>query len=188
MQRRHILASLAAATTALVVAPALAQSGSGDAMAMNDTATKWMNDTAMVGSLSLAMSRIALEKASDGMVKQFATFETSEQETIADVLMSMQMDPSKAQGALKKPTDAEVEPKIDQTGKDMLDKLRGMSGADFDKQYVMGQLDGHKKLLTIQEDYLKVGQNREPLDVAKLARATVREHITLLEGLQSKMG
>ncbi len=36
-----------------------------------------------------------------------------------------------------------------------------MKGADFDKAYLMGQLHGPKKLLMIQEDYLKVGQNRE---------------------------
>jgi putative membrane protein len=29
----------------------------------------------------------------------------------------------------------------------------------------------------IQEDYLKVGQNREHLSVAKLARGMVKEHI-----------
>ncbi|WP_430252461.1 DUF4142 domain-containing protein [Neorhizobium sp. DAR64860/K0K1] len=113
--------------------------------------------TKMTGALSLATSRVALMNASGDMVKMFAKFEVAEQEPIADILMSMTMD--KAQGALKVPTDAEVEAMLDATGKEMVTKLKAMKGADFDKAYLMGQLDGHKKLLTIQEDYLKVGQN-----------------------------
>jgi predicted outer membrane protein len=58
-------------------------------------------------------------------------------------------------------------------------------GADFDKEYLMGQLDGHKKLLMIQEDYLKVGQNREHLNTAKLARGMINEHIAHLEMMKA---
>jgi len=122
------------------------------------------------------------------MVKKFAGFEVAEQETIADILMSMKADPSAAEGALKKPSDAEVEAMIPAADKEMVTKLSGMSGAEFDKMYVTAQLDGHKKLLTIQEDYLKVGKNREHLSVAKLARGQIKEHISHLEDLQSKMG
>ena len=54
-------------------------------------------ETMAVGSMSLVASRVALSKVQDEDVKQFATFEVAEQETIADVLTSM-MDPSKATG------------------------------------------------------------------------------------------
>jgi hypothetical protein len=43
-------------------------------------------------------------------------------------------------------------------------------------------------LLTIQEDYLKVGQNREHLSVTKLARGQIKEHIDHLDMLKSKVG
>lgn len=39
------------------------------------------------------------------------------------------------------------------------------------------QLDGHRKLLVIQEEYLKVSQNRGHLSVGKLARGMINEHI-----------
>ena len=54
--------------------------------------------------------------------------------------------------------------------------------------YISAQLDGHKKLLAIQEDYLKVGQNREHLSVTKLARGQIKEHIYHLDMLRSKLG
>ncbi|WP_260686575.1 hypothetical protein [Rhizobium leguminosarum] len=42
--------------------------------------------------------------------------------------------------------------------------------------------------MTIQEDYLNVGQNREHLGVAKLARGQIKEHIDYLDMLKSKVG
>lgn len=189
MHRRQMLATAAAASLSLNAASAFAQTGTtGGEMKMGEAETKHAEATGMVGSLSLATSRVAVDKASDAMVKKFAGFEVAEQETIADILMSMKADPAAAEGALKKPSDAEVEAMIAPADKDMVTKLSGMSGAEFDKTYVTAQLDGHRKLLTIQEDYLKVGQNREHLSVAKLARGMVKEHIALLEDLQSKMG
>ena len=73
-------------------------------------------------------------------------------------------------------------------GKATLDKLKSASGADFGKAYLTVQLDGHKKLLAIQEEYLKVGQNREHLNVTKLARGQIKEHIDHLEMMNSQAG
>ena len=57
-----------------------------------------------------------------------------------------------------------------------------------DTAYVAANLEGHKKLLTIQADYLMVGTNREHLSIANLARGTVKEHIAHLEELQATLG
>ncbi|CUX67940.1 conserved hypothetical protein [Agrobacterium tumefaciens str. Kerr 14] len=65
---------------------------------------------------------------------------------------------------------------LDAEGKTSVEKLKAASAAEFDKAYVSAQLDGHKKLLTIQEDYLKGGQNREHLSVTKLARGDQRAY------------
>lgn len=94
----------------------------------------------------------------------------------------------KAEGTLKPPSDSEVEAMLDAEGKASLDKLKATSGAAFDKAYISAQLDGHKKLLAIQEDYLKVGQVREHLSVTKLARGQIKEHIDHLDVLKSKLG
>ncbi|WP_245488399.1 DUF4142 domain-containing protein [Rhizobium ruizarguesonis] len=121
------------------------------------------------------------------MVKEFGKWEVAEQETIADILKSMESD-GRAEGALKPPSESEVEAMLDAEGKASLDKLKSASGKDFDKAYVTAQLDGHKKLLTIQEDYLKVGQNLEHLGVTKLARGQIKEQIDHLDMLKSKVG
>ncbi|WP_187144435.1 hypothetical protein [Microvirga massiliensis] len=53
----------------------------------------------------------------------------------------------------------------------------------------MGQIEGHRELLQIQERYLASNpQNREHMNVAKLARGMIKEHIALLDDIQKKMG
>lgn len=178
MNRRLLLKSalsLAAIPTALATS-AIAHTATpmGEAEKTHAEATK------KVGALSLATSRVALEKATDPMVKAFSKWEVAEQETIADILKSMETD-GQVEGALKPPTQAEVEAMLDAEGKTMLERLKAAAGAEFDKAYITAQLDGHKKLLTIQEEYVKLGQNREHLSVTKLARGQITEHIDHLQ-------
>jgi len=186
MNRRNMLTAVVAAATL----PAILSSTAAFAQAASvagDAEKKHAEDTKKVGSLSLATSRVAAEKASDPMVKEFAKWEIAEQETIADILKSMETD-GKAEGALKPPSQDEVEKMLDAEGKASLEKVKAANGAEFDKAYVAAQLDGHKKLLVIQEDYLKVGQNREHLSVTKLARGQIKEHVDHLDMLKSKLG
>ncbi len=181
MIRRQMLTALAAAAfvPTLLSAPQIFAATAK----MGEAEKKHADMTRTVGSLSLATSRLAVERASADMVKLFAKFEVAEQETIADILKSMEME--KAEGALNVPAEAEVEATLDPAGKEVLATLKGLNGSGFDKAYVAAQLDGHKKLLAIQEDYLKVGQNREQLGVAKLARGMIDEHLDHLKMLKA---
>lgn len=197
MLRRNIVALAAAAPLAMFAARAIAQETapvpatkpSDPAMpVMGEAEMTHAKQTGMVGSLSLLQSRLAVQKASDAKVKMFAEFEVAEQETVGDILKSMKEDaPDEAEGALQPPTDDEAMAMVDAAGKAKLEELEALSGADFDKAYVTANLEGHQKLLVIQEDYLKVGTVREHLSVAKLARGMVKEHISHLEELQSTL-
>jgi len=71
-------------------------------------------------------------------------------------------------------------------GRDMVQKLQSaQAGAEFDRQYLQGQIQGHRDLLQVQERYLSSNpQNREHMNVAKMARTQIREHIALLEDMQ----
>ena len=163
MDRRLILLGLAAGA----VTPALAQAPSP----MGQPEMEHAKNTAMVGAVALQTSEIALEKARNAKVKEFAKFEQDEQTTIAEILKSM--DPSMAK------------PMPDPKMADMIGKMKAMqAGPAFDKAYVVAQIDGHQMLLKIQEDYIKVGKNVAHVAVAKLARGMVKEHLVLLEDLR----
>jgi putative membrane protein len=185
MNRRSLVASLALAA---IASPVLAQTrgpAPGPSAEMGEAETRHMTDTMKTGALALATSRLAVEKAQHELVKQFAQFEVAEQETIAEVLKSMQgANVTTGQGAAP---NAEVRDQLDDKGRQTLKALQDAKGADFDRQYVKGQIDGHQELLKIQEQYVQAGRNREQVNVAKLARGQVKEHISLLRTIDGQL-
>jgi len=198
MDRRVVITGLAAAVFAV---PALAQttaptaqpgaagnsaSGNRTGGQMSQEDLQHMQQTLQLGMVALETSRIAQQKAQNADLKQFATFEVQEQTTISEVLQSM-MDPSAtaatsaqassgAAGGMQMPAEA----------RQMVQKLQSaQAGAEFDREYLQAQMQGHRDLLQVQERYLSSNpQNREHMNVAKMARTQIREHIALLEDMQ----
>jgi putative membrane protein len=198
MDRRHVLAALAATAAA---GPALAQGGSsgsmqsgsssgtmsgmasgqgsGAMMPMGQAEQQYMQRTLMIGTVSLETSKLAQEKARNDDVQQFAKFEAEEAQTVAEILRSMG-DPSSTAS-----TQAQPQGEMAQ----MAEKLRGMqAGAEFDRMYVTGQLQAHQELLKVQEEYIRGGQNMHVKHIAMLAAGRIREHIADLQDLQKRKG
>jgi predicted outer membrane protein len=198
MLRRNIVTLAAAVPFTLLATRAFAQEVAptpatrpvegADETGMGEAETTHAEQTGMIGSLSLLQSRLAVGKASNEKVKQFAEWEVAEQETIGDILKSMKMGMDDAQGALLPPTDDEARAMAGADAESMLTEMEALSGAEFDKAYVAANLEGHQKLLAVQEDYLTAGTKREHLLVAKLARGQITEHIAHLEELQAALG
>src|SRR4051812_12329048 len=97
LKRRVLLTAIAG----IVATPAFAQIARKEEAGNSGAATnrigsseeRHIMDTMSAGSMSLLASRAAVKKVRNDDVKEFAEFEVAEQETIADVLMSMK-DPS----------------------------------------------------------------------------------------------
>jgi putative membrane protein len=204
MDRRALLGGLAAA---LLVAPALAQtsgsspampSGSSGAMApnrmggqMSQADMQHMQQTMQLGMVALESSRIAMNKVRNEDLKRFANFEVQEQTTLSEVLRSM-MDPgaTAATGSAgNQAGQSGMAMQMDASTRDMMQKMQNQqAGAEFDKMYLEAQLQGHRDLLQVQERYLQSNpQNREHMNVAKMARGHIREHIAMLEEMQKTM-
>jgi putative membrane protein len=76
---------------------------------------------------------------------------------------------------------------LDEQGKQMMQKLQAAkAGADFDRAYLQAQKDGHQQLLKIQEAYIGAGKVREAVNVSKLARGQIKEHLALLDNVSAK--
>ncbi len=214
MDRRLVVTGLAAAVLA---APALAQTSgssstatqSGQAMQsgqmgqqMGQAEMQHMQETMKLGTVALETSRMAQQKAQNAELKGFARFEVEEQQTIAEVLRSM-MDPSAtaAMGGSSGATASGSAPTVaspaltstaampmDAQAQQMMQRMQQASGAEFDKMYLEGQLQGHRDLLQVQERYISSNpQNREHLNLAKMASSHIREHLAVLESVQQKM-
>jgi len=161
-----------AATPTPGAAPTTAAAAPAEVMGLGDAEKQHVTQTMTVGTLSLEMSKIAVAKAQHPKVKEFANFEVAEQETVGDVLKAIKAAAS----------DMTPPPQLDAAGTATLQKLQ-QAKAGFDKEYVQGQIEGHQKLLKIQEDYLATGKNLDSTNVAKLARGMIKEHLALLSDL-----
>jgi putative membrane protein len=178
--RRTVLVTLAAATTSSFAQtrqdrPLDGNTGSDD---------EYIRQTLAAGSLSLAASRMAQAKLRADDLREFAQLETAELETLVDVLKSLQK-PAPTDRTVKSPG----EPDAQQRAREELEKLRGVpAGTEFDRQYLEAQTGWHLKLLRIHEAYLNSARNNlNLLNVAKLARTTIREHLQLLADLESEL-
>jgi putative membrane protein len=186
LERRVFLTAIAG----MVATPAFAQTARNEQAGVSGAASnnigpaeeKHMRDTMAAGSMSLLASRAALKKVRDDDVKQFAEFEVAEQETIADVLMTMK-DSSKVSGKLNPPSDSEVRQHVPENDQATLQKMEQMDGKEFEEAYVRAQIEGHQKLLRIQEEYLSSGTDVAHINLAKLARGQIKEHLQLLADL-----
>jgi putative membrane protein len=206
MDRRIVLAGLAAAITAPALAqtsgspstrqPGAAAGSTGGASGasrmggqqMTQADMQHMQQTMQLGLVALETSRIAQQKAQNADLKQFATFEVQEQTTLSEVLHSM-MEPAatSATGAASGTSAPAMQ--MDAQSREMIQRLQNtQAGEAFDRQYLQGQMEGHSGLLQVQTQYLQSNpQNREHVNVAKMARGMITEHIALLEEIQTKM-
>lgn len=212
MHRRHLLAALAATAASPALAqtttPAPADAGAGTvaggglyagaagnkpAAAMGQAEQQWMQQTMTAGAVALQTSQIAVEKAQHPKVKEFARFEADEQTVMAEVLTAMASSGAATAGAgtntaASPAAGAAATPRASAAG--MAEMLQAAkAGAEFDREYIRGQLQGHQDLLQIQETYLKSGgRNREAAASAKLARSRIQEHVTRLQDLEKEIG
>jgi len=131
------------------------------------------NQTAMYGGASLQMADLALQKARHPRVKEFAKFERAEQTTAAEVLKSL--DPNLNPPAPPQDVAATI------------NRLKDMRPGDaFDREFVSAQIAGHEKLRTVQQDYLKTGNDLPTVASSKLILGMIEEHLTLLSDLRAE--
>jgi putative membrane protein len=185
--RRTVLAALAVAaiTSSFAQTPTAPEKMPG-AEAGSDQ--EYVRQSLAASSLALAVSRIAAAKARMDDLREFAQLEAAEQETLADVLKSLTaQNGSPSARTVRRPGDAEVEQNLDRRGRETLEKLRAEpAGAEFDRAYLGALANGHLELLRIQETMLESGHaSGDVINVAKLARSLVKEHLQLLSDIES---
>ena len=140
---------------------------------MGPAERRHVTDTLAIGGVSLESSRLALSRARRPLVRQFADFEAEEATTVAQVLGEISgMGPPPPSPADRR----------------ALDRLNATRGAGFEREYLVAQLDGHQRLLAVQDRYLAAGRNMHHRHIALLARGRIREHIRELQLLQRSRG
>ena len=166
---------LTAAVIGMAAGPVLAQSNiqtkAQISPALGDAEKTHAEKTTTIGTASLTMAKLALEKAHGAKVREFAKFEEDEQTTVAAILKTM--DPSLSPS--NPPQDVA----------EAIDELRNTRGGEaFDREFIAAQIQGHEMLRSIQEDYLKEGKDQGTINATKLVLGMINEHLTLLPDLK----
>ncbi|PZF71040.1 DUF4142 domain-containing protein [Taibaiella soli] len=121
--------------------------------------------------LSKLACEIALGKTANADVKEFAGWELMEANTVIDVLQDLGTALST----------------MDTAAAAFIEQLKGLSGKDFDKQYMAAELSNHEYLRDFARNYLDnaegkpTGKDKETWHVAGLALFAFTEHVGLCE-------
>ncbi len=145
------LSLAACATSALAQAPAPTpsvgeRSGINSMVGAAPSTQDFVTQAAVSDMFEIESSKLAQQKATKENVKSFAS--------------QMVTDHTKTSQELKSAaTGVQIPADMDSSHKSKLDKLNGLNGADFDKQYISDQQSAHKDAVSLFDRYAKSGDN-----------------------------
>lgn len=106
----------------------------------------FVTQAAISDMFEIESSKLAQQKSTKDTIKSFAS------QMVADHTKTSQELKSAATGV-------QIPADMDSSHQSKLDKLRGLNGADFDKQYISDQQSAHKDAVSLFDRYAKSGDN-----------------------------
>ncbi len=151
---------------------------SGAFAAQQLTTEDFVKTVATSDLFEIQSGQLAAEKAENGEVKSFG--------------QQMVDDHSKTSAQLKeliKDKDIQVQlpNALDQDHQAKLDKLKGLSGKQFDKNYVDMQVKAHEKAVSLFEDYAAAGENGDLKAWSADTLPTLKNHLQEANDLTAKV-
>ena len=121
-------------------------------------------------------SKLALEKA-DEKTKAFAKKMIDDHKKVSDELKSVVQT-----GDMK----LNIPTALDSAHQSKIDKLKGLSGDDFTKQYHDDQVTGHKNAVDLYKRYADSGDNAALKAFAVKTKPHLDEHLKMAQDLDNK--
>lgn len=130
----------------------------------------------------LDVAHLALKKSTNAEVKKFAqvmiTQHSQNLKQAKKILNENKIYPQTSDKSLALETE----------GKNVLDKLTGLQGNDFDIEYIHAMVDGHKKALSlITDELIPKASNPKLLNFVKSTSVTVSNHLKMAEQTQKQL-
>lgn len=155
-------------------------SGNMGQTSMNDTSgapsvsDKNFVKEAMQGDMAeIQLAQLAQQKASSQGVKQFAQKMIDDHTKLDD-----QIKPIAQQLGVSQPTE------LDAKHKSVQSKLEGLSGADFDKEYIKDMVSDHQEDLSKFQQEANSAQNPELKNAASQAAPIISQHLQMAKNLE----
>jgi len=133
-------------------------------------------------TVDIDAGKLAQDKASNPKVKEFAKLmvrdHTSVNKQATDLAKKLNLTPE----------ESDTSRSLKSNGDSNLEKLRGMSGADFDKAYVDNEISYHEAVLKAVDDTLiPNAKNAELKSLLQGARPIFESHLTHAKEVQSTL-
>jgi putative membrane protein len=168
--------TLMAAAFMLLCGPAFAQSvgektGVNSVLDVTPKTNDFVTEAAQSDMFEIQSSKLAASKT-QGDVKQFATQMVTDHTKTTDDLKG-----------LAPAANAPLPTAMDSSQQGKLDKLKGLNGDDFAKQYVSDQVSAHKKAVSLFKRYGNGGENPKLKSWATQTMPTLQHHLDMANGL-----
>lgn len=147
------------------------KTGVNSTLGIAPTTADFVQEAAISDMFEIQSSKLAVER-STGPAKSFAE--------------RMVEDHTKTSAELKKlaaQAHQQVPTALDSSHQNMLDKLKGLKGDDFSKQYVSDQDSAHKDAVSLFERYSKGGENAALKDWAGKTLPALQDHLRMAKDL-----
>jgi putative membrane protein len=180
MIMRHLAFGRAAiALGILMTGPALAESlgektGINSVLDVAPTTHDFVSEAAMSDMFEIQSSKLAQEKG-DAATKSFASQMIEDHTKTSSDLKSLI-----STGTVKEP----LPDAMSSSQQSMLDKLKGLSGADFEKQYRSDQVSAHKDAVSLFQRYAKGGDNETLKAWAAKTEPHLEGHLKMAQDLE----
>jgi putative membrane protein len=178
----RVLATVASLTVLLAV-PAWAQSGNPAGMTPgtgphqpNHADRLFVRAAAIGGMAEVELGKLAEQKGDGDAVKDFAQRMVEDHTKANERLMS-----------LAKQNDIAVPDELDQEHEAMRDRLEKMSGVEFDRAYIQGQVVDHQKTAQLLEYEIGSGQDAQLRSLASETLPVVLQHLRMARDVEARM-
>jgi putative membrane protein len=166
--------------TLLLAGPAFGQSvgektGVNSALGVTPKTADFVNEAVTSDMFEIQSSKLAAERT-QGDVQTFA--------------QQMVSDHTKTTSELKglAPTaKVQIPDRMTSSQQSMLEKLKGLKGKDFAKQYMDDQVSAHKDAVSLFERYGKAGDNEKLKNWASQTLPTLQHHLDMAQGTYKNM-
>lgn len=164
---------------------------------------RFVTEAAEAGMAEVAHGQLAVQRASNQEVKDFAQRmiddHTKANQELMQLAMSkgismpndktMQSTKQTGQtGAQMSGQMTEQQAQLKGKHREMMDKLAKLSGADFDREYMRGQVKDHEKAVSLFERQSTSGNDAELKAFAAKTLPTLREHHQMARDIAAKVG
>jgi putative membrane protein len=166
--------------TLLLTVPAFGQSA-GEKTGLNSTlgiapkTADFANEAATSDMFEIQSSKLAAERT-QGDVRTFA-----------QTMVSDHTKTTKELKGLAPAADVQLPEQMTSSQENMLDKLKGLQGKDFAKQYMDDQVSAHKDAVSLFERYGKGGENDEFKTWASQTLPTLQHHLDMAQAIYKNM-